>query len=200
MSSSISSAIANLQDLRAQLFKQSDTDKNGTLGLNEFKQMSSAMSASGMQALGEKGQTAEQVFKALDKDGNGQLTQAEMEQGAKLADQITSLMLQLQDIQSGSTMASMLGGNSSDTDLASIFTNLNSSANSLTALLSKSTSDESSTSILAALLKGEKDGNTSGADSMLSGFIQQILSNYKSTETAAAEATTTTGTTTAVTA
>lgn len=196
MSSSISSALSSLQNLRQQLFTQSDTDKSGNLNLAEFKKMSSAMGAEGLAALGNKDQTAEQTFKALDTNGDGKLTQTEVESGARLSDQISSTLLKIQEIKNGGLLLSALNGD--DTDLASLFSGSDNPSTSLTALLSRSTNGENSTSILQALLKSASDGG-SNTDSSLSSYIQQILANYKATESATT-GTETKSTTTAITA
>jgi Ca2+-binding EF-hand superfamily protein len=196
MSSSISSALTSLQTLRSQLFTTSDTDKSGSLSLAEFKKLSEAMTTSGLKSLGKSSQSAEQVFTSLDTNKNGSISLDEVNSGASLNDQITSLMLQLQNIQSGGTMASLISGDS-DTDLSSLFNTMSSSTNSLAALLSQSTNSESGTEIINALLKAtSSEGASSTSDNQLAGFIQQLLSTYQATESATAESATPTTTTT----
>lgn len=199
MTSTVNSALSSLADLRQQLFTKSDTDKSGTLSLDEFKKLSEAMKSSGMTPLGGKGQSQESAFAQLDKNGDGQLTATEMEAGAKLADQITAILLQIQEIKNGGMFSSMLDG-SGGSNLSSIFGGGDTGSNSLANLLGGSGSG--SADPLTTLLQGttgSNDNSSSGSDQLTS-LIQQILANYKQTAEAADSSTAATGSTVSATA
>lgn len=205
---SISSALGstNLADLRKQLFSAADADGSGTLSLTEFQKISQqALQSTGIIPDNQQGatQSLEQIFKKLDTNNDGQLTSAEIEQGAQITDQIRNVLLQIQEIQSGGALSAILGGNgsSSSSDISSLFGGSSSTDPYASLFGDSSSGDDSISSLYSTLLgTGSSNGNIakvsqllSGTDSSgnsftdnLSSLIQQVLASYQGTQNAAA--------------
>lgn len=175
MTNTITSAQSTLQ----QLFSRTDTDKSNSLNASEFKSIASTLSAAGM---GGKGKSVESQFAALDINKNGELSAQELEDGAKLADQITSILLQIQEMQGGGMFSSLLGKSDSNSSMFS-----SGSKSSISNLFGNSSSSQSDP--LTALLSGTSSTEDFGSstDDVFSSLIQQLMASYQSTTSATEE-------------
>lgn len=177
MTNTITSAQSALQ----QLFSRTDADKSGSLNASEFKSIASTLSAAGM---GGKGQSVESMFATLDADKNGELSTQELEDGAKLADQITSILLQIQEMQGGGMFSSLLGKSDSTSSMFS-----SGSEASISDLFGNSTSQSDPLTALLGGTSGSEDFGSS-TDDLFSSLIQQLMASYQSTASATEETST----------
>lgn len=184
--STISSTIT--QQLQSY-FKAADTDESGGLSLAELKKTQGQLPTA--QVAGNQGLTAEQQFKKLDADGDGQITQAELTHGTQLEQQALGALLEIQNIQSGnlflSTLQNSQNSNSSATNL------ITGQTTSLSSLAGNTSAD----SLVAGLL-GQLNSTTDETQiTNISALLQQIVGNYTASDAATEAATTVTTTQTA---
>ena len=76
-----SSLIQQLQQQRQALFQNADTDSSGGLSLEEFKAVGPTDSNGNVIVPPEGAPSVEDIYASLDADGDGSLTQAEIEAG-----------------------------------------------------------------------------------------------------------------------
>jgi Ca2+-binding EF-hand superfamily protein len=104
MTMQISSATGGFSALRAlpseeqrkQQFLKADTDGSGGLSVEEFEQLGPPPE---LAKLGGSGPSAKDLFKRFDRDGNGELTQTEIDDGKPKFDSASlSVVIQLQSV------------------------------------------------------------------------------------------------------
>ncbi|PZP40228.1 MAG: hypothetical protein DI585_01745 [Pseudomonas fluorescens] len=165
--------ISSLSQLK-QGFATADTDKSGALSFTEFQK--AAETNTGLTGTANQGAAA--VFKKLDTSGDGQLSANELTQGINLNTQVQAVLLQGQELMSGSAFMQLLGGTGtnatsslfgSTNDFSSLTSNLMGagSSSSLSSLLGAGASD--TTNAYAGLFGGNI--NTT--------LIQQVLAKYQ---------------------
>lgn len=147
-------SLQDMKQMREQMFSKSDANGNGGLDIGEFKAMGKNLPAGRSdQANGDK---AAEVFAKIDADGDGQITQSEME-AAKPEPKgpPPGMLLQIQE-DAGS-----------------------SSSSSLADLLAANSNDDSSTTT-------DTSGNSgTGLDNVLAAMLQKLQAAYSSLQTTA---------------
>jgi Ca2+-binding EF-hand superfamily protein len=123
-------SMQQMQQMQQKMFKKADTDGSGGLDKTEF----SNLITSGPGGAAPGGVTAEDAFGKIDANGDGQLTQSELDRGMK--DMMTNLQ---------STM-SVFGGSAAkgDAGLDSILKVISSASPSSSSATSESTSSKTS--------------------------------------------------------
>lgn len=173
----ISAYTTGLAEIRKN-FKTVDTDGSGGISATEFEAVAKA--SAGLS--GKDGLATTQIFKKLDGDGDGAITQAELSQGINLAAQVQSVLIQGQELLAGSPYMSLLGtggvktGSLYDSLSGSLFntgTDLTSSllggASASTSLTSLLTGASANTSVLASLTSNNNNA-----------LLESLLARYTS--------------------
>jgi hypothetical protein len=156
------SALADALKLLQAKFTKADADGNGKLSATEFTSTVGNTSATGTEA--------GTLFKQLDTDGDGQLTDKELTDGTTLATKVHDALLKAQELMSGATLMNMLGGKSQSSDsVASLFSDGNTSTDTLSSLFGGTSSDDTSstdsyTAMLQSLIAKYNDTANVGTD------------------------------------
>jgi hypothetical protein len=119
----------------SKLFTLTDTDKNSKLSATEMADIEDSLP-------NPQGADAATMVKNMDQNGDGLLTEDEFTQGVQLNEKVNNALLSAQEIMSGSTLLSMLSGNSdsnSSNSLASLYGNTDTDASTMFASSTDST-------------------------------------------------------------
>lgn len=163
-------------------FKKADLDGSGSISATEFE--AAAKASAGLS--GKDGLATSAIFQKLDTNSDKLITQAELTAGINLATQVQSVLLQGQELASGSAFAQLFGSTSNTP--TSLFGG-NNDYNSLTSSLLGGGS--ASTSLTSLLTGGNANSTASaglfgGLSASTQALIQNLLARYTPAEEATA--------------